>query len=115
MDIGEPQLIVLAAILVWPLVGWLTAAARGLRRPRAAVPFMWTAAAAAVVGAALLTVASTGDPTTPTEGMRDLGIGLLGAANLVGALISAAIAAGLRWSDRDPTTEPHRDASGSQD
>lgn len=94
---GEPQLIVLAAILVWPVVGWLTAAVRGLRRPRAAVPFMWAAAAAAGVGATLLAVASTGDPTTPTEGMRDLGMGLLGTANLVGALVCAAIAAGLRW------------------
>lgn len=94
---GEPQLLMLAAVLVWPLVGWLTATVGGPRRPRAAVPFMWTAAAAAVVGTTLLIVASTGDPTTPTGGMRDLGIGLLGTANLVGALICAAIAAGLRW------------------
>lgn len=97
MHVGEPQLIMLAGVLVWPLVGWLTAAVRGLHRPRAAVPFTWTAAGAAGVGATLLVVASIGDPATPTEGMRDLGMGLLGTANLVGALVCAAIAAGLRW------------------
>lgn len=97
MPMEEPQLMLLAAVFVWPLVGWGIGATRGLRRPRAAVPFIWAAAPAAVIGAALLTVASAGDSTTTTEAMHALAIGLLGAANVAGALICAVIAAGLRW------------------
>ncbi|MBW3561387.1 MAG: hypothetical protein KY437_02720 [Actinobacteria bacterium] len=87
-------------LLVWPLAGSVVAAIRGIDRADPGVPFAWSAFAGFLVAGLLFVVAYSADPTTSTEGMRALGVGLLGIASGTGALLSGLAALGLRWWSR---------------
>lgn len=100
----EPVLYLIGMLVVWPATGALVAVFRRDDRRQASRPMLWAATAGGLTATVLITVATAADPTTPSEGMRGLGIGLLGVASAAGALLSLVAAAALRgWpSKTDP-------------